>query len=126
MLIDLSKPAEKSLAAIISENREIGEAIFNQLYNRLPYDPYPDIDDEDDLFHSTLVESLNREGYEVYRLKSREFRGYRVFYIVDEDENLIYVLEIVKRRSDTYKLNAQHMQTIKSLYIQYYTQKINR
>jgi len=121
--VKLSKPAEESLAYILHQNKEIGRKILGQLKHRLPYDPYPDIDDEQDLFHSEIVKSLEEEGIEVQRLKSREFSGYRVFYIVDEDEYLIYVLEIVQRSLETYDVTTPHMQRIKDLYIRYYISK---
>lgn len=121
--IQLSKPAEESLAYILRENKQLGMKILGQLRHRLPYDPYPAIDEEKDLFHSEIVTSLEKEGIEVRRLKSREFIGYRVFYIVDEDEQLIYVLEVVQRSGKTYDPTAPHIQTIKHLYIQYYVSK---
>jgi mRNA-degrading endonuclease RelE of RelBE toxin-antitoxin system len=121
--VKLSKPAEESLAYILHQNKEIGRKILGQLKHRLPYDPYPDIDDEQDLFHSEIVKSLEEEDVEVQRLKSREFSGYRVFYIVDEDEYLIYVLEIVQRSLKTYDITTPHMQRIKDLYIRYYISK---
>lgn len=121
--IKLSKPAEISLAYILRENKELGTRILGQLKFRLPYDPYPDIDSEQDLFHSEVIQSLEREGFEVHRLKSREFIGYRIFYIVDDDECLIYVLELVERTSKTYDITEPHMQRIKDLYIQYYISK---
>ena len=121
--VELSKPAEESLAYILHQDRELGMKILGQLNHRLPYDPYPGIDDEQDLFHSEIVTSLEKEGIEVRRLKSREFSGYRVFYIVDEDEYLIYVLEIVQRSLKTYDVTAPHMQRIKDLCIRYYVSK---
>ena len=124
--IKLSRPAEESLAYILQENKEIGMKILGQLNHRLPYDPYPTVDDEQDLFHSEIVRSLERESIEVRRLKSKEFSGYRVFYIVDEDEHLIYVLELVLRSPKTYIVSAPHMQRIKELYMQYYISKQGR
>lgn len=126
MSVEFSIPAETSLAYIIREDKDLGGRIFGQLKYRLPLDPYPDVDDKNDLFQAELVEFLEKEGMDVYRLKSREFHKYRVFYIVDEDEDLIYILEIVKRTSHTYKLHSSHMQTIKRLYREYYTDKANR
>lgn len=117
--VDLSKPAEESLAYILHQNKEIGGKILGQLKHRLPYDPYPDIDDERDLFHSQIVDSLEREGIDVHRLKSREFSNHRVFYIVDDDEHKIYVLEIVQRTAKTYDISTPHMERIKDLYIRY-------
>ena len=121
--IELSQPAEESLAYILNDTRKIGIKIIGQLKNRLPYDPLPDIDNERDLFHSEIVKSLENEGFEVYRLKSREFYDYRVFYIVDDDVQKIYVLEIVERTNKTYDLFTPHMQRIRNLYIQYYLSK---
>jgi len=121
--IKLSKPAQISLAYILRQNKEIGRKILGQIKHRLPYDPYPTIDAEQDLFHSEIVQSLEKESIEVRRLKSKEFSGYRVFYIIDENEHLIYVLELVLRSSKTYIVSAPHMQRIKELYIQHYISK---
>ena len=121
--IKFSKPFQVSLAYIINQDIELGKKIFNQLKDRLPYDPYPEIDDEQDLFRSVIVRSLEKRGMEVYRLKSRDFHNYRVFYIVDDDEYKIYVLEVVPRSAKTYIIATPHMKTIKDLYIQYYTYK---
>jgi len=126
MNIELSVFAERALDRIISENKNLGTRIFAQLKNRLPLDPYPDVDDKNDLFQAVLVEFLEKEGIDVYRLKSREFLSHRVFYIVDEDEDLIYILGIVKRTKETYKLSSMHIQTIKQLYLEYYTDKANK
>lgn len=123
--VRLSKPAEESLAYIIHESENIGQKIFGQLKHRLPYDPYPEINEENDIFHSELVKALKRKDFEVHRLKSKEFLDFRVFYIVDEEENLIYILEIVKRKSNTYNLDSRHMKTIMDLYIKYYLDKTN-
>lgn len=126
MNIELSVFAERALDRIISENKNLGTRIFAQLKNRLSLDPYPDVDDKNDLFQAVLVEFLEKEGIDVYRLKSREFLSYRVFYIVDEDADLIYVLDIIKRTKDTYKLHSMHIQSIKRLYTEYYTDKANK
>lgn len=120
MNVKLSKPAEESLAYILAYDKNLGLKIFKQLKHRLPYDPYPDIDDENDLFHSTIVKNLEKEGLEVHRLKSKEFLSYRVFYIVDEEKDLVYILEVVERNSETYKMGAKHVRTIKDLYTKYY------
>lgn len=121
--IRLSKPAQESLAWILHENEELGKKILRQLKHRLPYDPYPEIDDEQDLFHSEIVKSLEKEAIEVRKLKSTEFANYRVFYIVDDDEQLIYVLEVVKRSAKTYDISTPHMQRIRDFYIKYYVSK---
>lgn len=126
MQVELSIPAQTSLAYIIHEDKDLGVRILGQLKHRLPLDPYPEIDNENDLFQAELVKALEKEGIDVYRLKSREFLSYRVFYIVDEDADLIYVLDIVKRTKDTYKLHSTHIQSIKRLYTEYYTDKANK
>jgi len=121
--VDLSKPAEESLAYVLHQDKELGMRILGQLKHRLPYDPYPDIDDEQDIFHSEIVTSLQKERIDVHRLKSREFSNHRVFYIVDDDEHKIYVLEIVQRTAKTYDISTPHMERIKGLYIRYYVTK---
>lgn len=126
MKVELSSAAVKSLDSIIRNNKNLGARIFGQLKHRLPLDPYPDVNDKNDLFQAELVEFLEKEGIDVYRLKSREFLGHRVFYIVDEEADLIYVLDIVKRTEDTYKRGSTHIQSIKQLYFEYYTDKTNR
>ena len=126
MKVELSIPAETSLAYIIHEDKDLGIRILGQLKYRLPLDPYPDVDDANDLFQAELVEFLKKEGIDVYRLKSREFLGHRVFYIVDEEADLIHVLDIVKRTKYTYKRSSTHIQTIKQLYFEYYTDKANK
>jgi mRNA-degrading endonuclease RelE of RelBE toxin-antitoxin system len=123
MNIRLSKPAEVSLAYIIQNDKETGERIFAQLKHRLPNDPYPDVNDENDLFHSEIVKALEKEGIEIYRLKSKEFLGYRVFYIVDEEKRLIYILEITRRGEHTYAMGKVPIRTIKGLYIEYYANR---
>ena len=123
MEIKLSIPAEKSLEHIINNNPSLGKRIFSQLRDRLPLDPYPD-DPENELFHSKPFKALERAGYDIRILKSKEFFGScRIFYIVDEPAEIIYILEIVKRDDDTYKLSSEHVKTIKDLYIRYYTHK---
>lgn len=123
MEIKLSKPAEKSLELIIKENPSLGKSIFSQLKDRLPLDPYPD-DPENEIFHSKPFKALERGGYDIRILKSKEFfRSCRIFYIVDETIEIIYILEIVKRDYDTYKLSSEHVKTIKDLYMKYYTHK---
>lgn len=123
MEIKLSIPAEKSLEHIIKNNPSLGERIFSQLRYRLPLDPYPD-DPENELFHSKPFKALERDGYDIRILKSKEFfRSCRIFYIVDEPAEIIYILEIVKRDDDTYKFSSEHVKTIKDLYIRYYTHK---
>lgn len=126
MSVEFSIQAETSLAYIIHEDKGLGARIFGQLKYRLPLDPYPDVNDEKDLFQAELVKALEKEGMDIYRLKSKEFLSHRVFYIVDEDEDLIYVLEIVKRAKETYKLSSMHIKSIKQLYFEYYTDKANK
>lgn len=126
MSVEFSIPAETSLAYIIREDKDLGGRIFGQLKYRLPLDPYPDVNDGNDLFQAELVKALEKEGIDVYRLKSKEFQKHRVFYIVDEDLDLIYILEIGRRAEDTYKLSATHIQSIKQLYTAYYTDKANK
>lgn len=126
MTVEFSIPAETSLAYIIREDKDLGIRIFGQLKYRLPLNPYPDVDDEKGLFQAELVKALEKEGMGIYRLKSQEFLSHRVFYIVDEEADLIYILEIIKRTKDTYKLSSMHIQSIKQLYTAYYTDKANK
>jgi len=123
MEIKLSIPAEKSLEHIIKNNLSLGKRIFSQLKDRLPLDPYPD-DPENELFHSKPFKALERDGYDIRILKSKEFfKLYRIFYIVDEPAEIIYILEIVKRSRNTYELSSEHVKIVKDLYIRYYTHK---
>ena len=123
MRVELSKPAQISLAHIIHEDETAGKSIIAQLKFRLPLDPYPDIDNPNDLFRSAPFKNLQKLGYDIFRLKSSEFKKYRIFYIVDEDSSIIYILEIIKRDDKTYNLSGKHINTIKDLYIEYYTKK---
>jgi len=120
MKVKLSKSAEESLAYIIDFNKTLGQRIYKQLTKRLPLDPYPDTDNQNEIFHSMLFMALKKKGFDVLRLKSSEYFKYRVFYIVDEDVNCIYILDIVERSILTYELNTSHVETIKRHYIEYY------
>lgn len=119
----LSIPAEKSLENIRKENPPLEKKISALLKHRLPFDPYPD-DPENELLHSYPFEALEKNGIDIRILKSKElFESHRIFYIVDEPAEIIYILEIVKRNVNTYKLSSEHIKTIKDLYISYYTHK---
>lgn len=120
MYVKLSKSAEESLAYIIHSERKLGQRIYMQLSQRLPLDPYPDACNQNETFHSTVFKALEKQGFDISRLKSSQFIKYRVFYIVDEDVDCIYILDIVERNDATYKLNAKHIENIKRHYIEYY------
>lgn len=104
----------------------MAKRLVGQIKRRLPYDPYPDKDDSDDYFTAVLFDALKQEGIDVYRLKSREWKRYRLFYLVDEDNGLIYILEIVLRDDKTYRLSEKHVDTIKELYIKYYVNRVRK
>jgi mRNA-degrading endonuclease RelE of RelBE toxin-antitoxin system len=65
------------------------------------------------------VEFLLKQGYDVRRLASTDFKDFRIFYFIDDDRDLIKVCEIVRRMSDkeTYDCNElPHIQRIKQEY----------
>jgi len=123
MRVTLSKSAEESLAGIISSNKTLGQRIYKQLSTRLPLDPYPETKNHNDVFHSTVVNALEKQGFDISRLKSSQFIRYRVFYIVDEEFDTIYILHIVERDKATYRLDSEHIETIKRHYINYYSSR---
>ena len=86
----------------------------------------PDTQNIGETFHSEIIKNLAKEGYDIRRLKSSDFSGFRIFYIVDEDCSLIYILEIIPRNNDTYKSNSPHYTTVKRLYVDYFTNKEQR
>jgi len=118
--ISLSAPFSKALNRLAGKDPDIVKRILAQLRYRLPLDPYPDEQGHDDIFHSTVVKNLEIDGYYVSRLKSLLFDKYRIFYLVDEDYSLIYVLEIAPRDSTTYDRHSPHYRTIKTLYLEYF------
>ncbi len=117
--IKFSVPSERSLAEIKAKDYNLAKRIISQIERRLPYDPYPD-DDSKDYFTAMLFKALEQDGYDVWRLKSQKWRNYRVFYLVDEDKELIYILDVVLKDDDTYRPATGHVDTIKQLYIGYY------
>jgi mRNA-degrading endonuclease RelE of RelBE toxin-antitoxin system len=118
--IILSAPFSKALNKLAAKDPDTVKRILAQLRYRLPLDPYPDEQGQDDIFHSTIVKNLEIDGYHVSRLKSLLFNKHRIFYLVDDDYNLIYVLEIALRDSTTYDRNSPHYRTIKTLYLEYF------
>ncbi len=120
LTVHLSSPVQKTLNMIAQRDSAAAKRILAQLLNRLPIDPYPDIQTAEEIFHSCLVKNLEIDGYYVSRLKSLLFLQYRIFYLVDDDFGLIYVLEIVPRNKGTYDKNSKHYQTIKAQYLEYF------
>ena len=121
--IEFSMPAYTSLEQISKTTKHL-QSHYEQLTNRLPYDPYPTNNtDKNNKFEAMQFKALVKQGFNVLRLKAANFFQYRVFYIVDERERLIYILEIVKRDNNTYNLDAQHVATIKDLHDKYYKTK---
>lgn len=121
MNLILSPAAECSLAYILRNDESVGIKLFNQLKYKLPYEPLPNDRTPKKFFYANLINELKKENYEIFRLKSGEFRGYRVFYLIDDKNDVIYILEIFKRSESTYDKN--HMEKLKKLYILYYTNR---
>lgn len=127
MKVTFSKSTVVFLAALaeskIESDRITALKIYKQLTKRLPFDPHPNIKNKNEIFHSMPFMALKNEGIDVSRLKSSEYLKYRIFYIVDEDADCIYILHIVEKSPTTYELDTSHIETIKRLYIEYYTNK---
>lgn len=128
MKVTFSKSTVEYLAKLgRSENdsdRKLGKSIFMQLSKRLPFDPYPNIDSRKETFQSMPFMALKAEGIDVTRLKSSEYLKYRVFYIVDEDADCIFILHIVEKNLATYNLDSEHVKAIKKHYFEYYQNRI--
>lgn len=65
------------------------------------------------------IRFLQKQGYDIRRLASTDFKKYRIFYFIDDDRDLIKICEIVPRGKDedTYDNNElPHIQRIKQEY----------
>jgi mRNA interferase RelE/StbE len=70
---------------------------FNHLYNKIVEDVYPLL--RNNPFFGTNIKKLKGEYKEVYRFRIGD---YRLFYKIDEQESIIFILNI-ENRQDAYK-----------------------
>ena len=91
-----------------------------QAFRELEVNPYPrHLETATDFLSLKAVKVLQREGYDIYRLRTRHIGGVRIFYFVIEPECRVIVKEVVKKTSQTYELNSPHIQRILQNYEQW-------
>lgn len=77
--------------------KKINSKKFNHLLNRIVEDVYPIL--KTNPFFGANIKKLKGEFKEIYRFRMGD---YRLFYKIDEQESLIFVLNI-ENRQDAYK-----------------------
>lgn len=85
----------------------------------LGFDPFP----SDAAVESMEVKLFKGMGLEVRRLKSVEFQKHRIFYLVDNPHDTVYVMHIVDRNHYDYENSPGTNQAIASKYRAYYGEK---
>jgi mRNA-degrading endonuclease RelE of RelBE toxin-antitoxin system len=85
----------------------------------LGLDPFP----SDTVVKSMEVRLFTGMGLAVRRLKSLEFQKYRIFYLVDNPHDTVYVMHIVDRDMYDYENSPATNQAIAKKYRAYYGEK---
>ena len=77
--------------------KKINSNKFKHLYNKILMDVYPIL--KNNPYYSANIKKLKGEYKEIYRFRIGE---YRLFYKIDQEENLIFIFNI-ENRQDAYK-----------------------
>ena len=78
-------------------SRKINSKKFNRLYKKIMENVYPIL--KNNPFFGSHIKKLKDEFKEVYRFRIGD---YRLFYKIDEQKSLIFILNI-ENRKDAYK-----------------------
>jgi len=78
-------------------SKKINSNKFNHLYNKIINDVYPIL--KNNPYYGANIKKLKGEYKEIYRFRIGE---YRLFYKIDQEENLIFIFNI-ENRQDAYK-----------------------
>ena len=116
MKLRFEKPAEEALERIMKTKKQLGYDMLARL-EVLKTEPYPHFFG-DYTINSQAVQILIKDGFDIRTLKCSEFHRYRIFYFVDEGNDIVVVCEIVMRKTDkiTYGKKAAHIERIKAAY----------
>jgi mRNA interferase RelE/StbE len=86
---------------IIAETETFSKKInlnkFNHLHNKILNDVYPIL--KNNPYYGTNIKKLKGEYKEIYRFRIGD---YRLFYKIDENESIIFIINI-ENRQDAYK-----------------------
>ena len=86
---------------IIAETETFSKKInlnkFNHLHNKILNDAYPIL--KNNPYYGTNIKKLKGEYKEIYRFRIGD---YRLFYKIDENESIIFIINI-ENRQDAYK-----------------------
>jgi len=77
--------------------KKINSNKFKHLYNKILMDVYPIL--KNNPYYSANIKKLKGEYKELYRFRIGD---YRIFYIIDENESIIFIINI-ENRKDAYK-----------------------
>ena len=89
--------ANYTIAETETFSKKINSKKFNHLNNKITEDIYPIL--KDNPFFGSNIKKLKGEFKEIYRFRIGD---YRLFYKIDEQESIIFILNI-ENRQDAYK-----------------------
>ena len=78
-------------------SKKINSNKFKHLYNKILMDVYPIL--RNNPYYGANVKKLKGEYKEIYRFRIGD---YRIFYRIDENESIIFIINI-ENRKDAYK-----------------------
>jgi mRNA interferase RelE/StbE len=78
-------------------SKKLNSNKYNHLYNKIMNDVYPVL--RNNPFFGSNIKKLKGEYKEIYRFRIGDFR---LFYKIDEQESIIFILNI-ENRQDAYK-----------------------
>jgi mRNA-degrading endonuclease RelE of RelBE toxin-antitoxin system len=116
--VRIEEPAKSSLQSLIRQYPPSAAGILRAL-EVLKTDPEVQITGVR-FTMSQAVAILREEGFRVRYLKGFDFKLYRVFYFVDGARRTVVVKEIIPRATDTYDLQAPHIQRLRNNYARYH------
>ena len=77
-------------------SKKINSNKFSHLYNKILNDVYPIL--KNNPYYGANIKKLKGEYKEIYRFRIGD---YRLYYKIDQDENLIFIINI-ENRQDAY------------------------
>jgi mRNA-degrading endonuclease RelE of RelBE toxin-antitoxin system len=94
--------------------------------NELELDPEPPRDGW--RVTSSRVQFLRRRGFDIRRLRlETNLPNYRFFYHWDQDHEVVYVMEVVRRNPRTYdRIEEPHIRSVIAKYEEYYRRELWR
>jgi mRNA interferase RelE/StbE len=90
--------SEFRIAETLTFQKKIRSRVYNQYYARIKERLYPSL--RNNPYFGVNIKRLKGELSAIYRIRIGD---YRLFYTIDPDENLIFILDILNRKDAYHK-----------------------